>query len=95
MGQLVDILANSPHMQGKAVCLNCNHTWQAVAPVGTTWLHCTRCETDKGVWNGIAQPNEPLWECECKCSHFFITELHAYCCHCGLAQAFGDPRRAG
>ena len=77
-------------MSGESKCLNCDYEWVAVAPVGTVSFECPKCSTFKGVWFGIALPQKPVWECECGCHHFFITPSHAYCCHCGLAQEFGD-----
>lgn len=39
-----------PWCQGEAKCLNCQHTWEAAAPVGTRFLECPECETCRGVW---------------------------------------------
>lgn len=40
--------AREPHWTGTAHCLGCKHEWQAVAPLGTMWLECPKCNLPKG-----------------------------------------------
>lgn len=46
--QFPDQRPSVPHLCGKAYCIGCQHTWDAVAPVGTVWLECPKCKTPKG-----------------------------------------------
>jgi len=36
--------ANTPHLDGQAICLACKHKWVTVAPVGVIWLECPTAE---------------------------------------------------
>lgn len=91
MADVVDIAQareeRSPHLRGAAVCLNCRHHWQAVAPIGVFQLECPSCYTEKGVWNAPIGEDE-LWMCNCGSFHFAITRTHARCLHCGNTQSF-------
>jgi len=82
--KVTDICTRQPHMSGTGYCLNCYHTWEAIAEIGVCALECPKCGTCKGVWRGIMLPEGPLWECKCGCMHFFISGYYAHCCHCGL-----------
>lgn len=87
--KVVDIRSRKPHMVGSAICLSCNHEWVAVAEVGSIHLECDHCKLMKGVFKNLAVPVERLlWHCNCGNAMFFITETHAYCGLCGLAQEF-------
>lgn len=87
MGKVIDIRSNQPHMQGPAICLSCKATWRAVAEVGTQVLECPVCYLDKGVFSTLTVPDH-LWQCNCGCTHFFMTVNGASCCLCGVTQVF-------
>ena len=88
MGKVINCnFVEGKHLAGKAVCLHCQHTWEAVAPVGTTELECPSCSLLKGVFRAVCCP-ELRWQCDCGCSHFFVTTTECICCHCGEAQNF-------
>lgn len=87
---VIDIRSRQPHMTGQAICLHCKKEWQAVAEVGVTQLECPECGLYKGVYRTLTIPvDKPLWQCQCGCHMFYITESHAYCGLCGIAQEFG------
>lgn len=87
MGQLVNLEAErilrNPHREGEARCLNCKHSWQAIAPVGTYRLECPSCHTTQGVFNGVSSTAHPQWQCQCGEWQFFIDLVGPYCIHCG------------
>ena len=57
MGEVTNILDNSPRLEGDAKCLTCGHEWPAVAAIGTVELECHECKTWKGVFCGMTVPN--------------------------------------
>lgn len=79
-----------PHMQGSAVCLDCKHVWQAVAPLGTKWLDCPSCSLRYGRFQGpVSQGDgEERWTCNCGNDLFHINPTKTYCWACGLEQEF-------
>lgn len=50
MGEVVSLAERRPHLSGKAWCTACGHDWVAVAPVGTVWLDCPSCHTERGLY---------------------------------------------
>jgi hypothetical protein len=87
--------SRDPHMSGEARCIACGHVWTAVAPVGTTWLECPECRTEKGLFTGACLPEGgEMWTCECGCEVFFITPHAVQCYNCGAHQ-HGMWDRAG
>lgn len=77
-------IERNPHRSGQARCLNCKHTWVAVAPIGTTVLECIQCKTSQGVFIGIATTDNQQWQCACAEFTFFIDARGPYCAHCGI-----------
>jgi hypothetical protein len=74
----------SPHMSGNALCLNCKHTWVAVAPLGTVNLECPECSLSQGRFMWLVEDqNEPHWTCHCGNQFFHITQKRTYCVSCG------------
>lgn len=72
------------HGSGPAKCMGCQHTWEAVVPVGTTQLDCPAC----GAWKGILLApyrTELVWTCVCGCDLFCLTPDGAMCPNCGLS----------
>jgi hypothetical protein len=80
----------TPHLSGQARCVACDHEWVAVAPVGSTWLQCPECGTNKGLLRFHCEPAEggEMWTCGCGCDVFYITREDIRCFHCGGVQAF-------
>lgn len=72
-----------PHRSGPARCLNCQHTWEAQAPIGTTQLECPACRSHQGVFEGLAKTEFRQWQCNCGEFTFFLDEHSPYCAHCG------------
>lgn len=35
---------------GEAICIGCRHQWVQVSPVGTRWLECPGCGSNKGIY---------------------------------------------
>lgn len=78
-----DILENTQHLAGVAVCLACRHEWAAVAPSGAPTLECPECGLDRGVFSAAPLP-EIIFECLCGCGTFYIEPgIIARCTHCG------------
>jgi hypothetical protein len=77
-----------PHMTGEARCLSCKHIWQAVAPIGATWLECPSCMLMRGRFIYPIEHNEGLrWSCDCGNDLFFVTPDGIYCPNCGEWQS--------
>lgn len=78
------------HGQGEAFCLNCNHTWQAVAPTGTINLECPKCLTLKGLWKFPFAPKSGTLVRECICGNqlFYMTLVGHMCANCGIYQSY-------
>lgn len=85
-GDVVELDSYRPHLSGEARCLECSHTWVAVAPVGTVMLYCPNCKTDKGVLRYRTEKESGLvWRCNCGCDVFMLYDVGApMCVRCGL-----------
>ena len=70
-------------ISGKAHCLDCNHEWVAVVPVGVRWLECPSCGSGKGHLKFRVDRGEHDWVCNCGNDLFRISEEGAYCTLCG------------
>ena len=75
---------------GEAVCLQCDHQWQAVAPAGSHRLQCPACRTMKGLWRfEFAPPDGQLVrECDCGNQLFYLTPDGHLCARCGTYQRY-------
>ena len=60
--------ARQPHWEGPCKCIECQHEWHGVAPVGTMWVDCPSCHLPKG------HPKHPFGAMEGDI---------AFTCHCG------------
>lgn len=89
MGDVINLSDHSPHLQGEAICVNCGHVWQAVAPVGTfADLECPSCKMMKGALRFGVVPEE-YWECGCGCHLFTVAgDGEIVCWQCGAGQVF-------
>ena len=76
----------SPRIEGRAHCLTCGHKWEAVAPIGTGWMECPSCLTQKGIFIFPVERDEPHWTCDCGNDLFRATTNGFYCPHCGSWQ---------
>jgi hypothetical protein len=77
----------APHMAGPAHCMCCKHEWAAVAPVGTVFLECPECLTEKGVFLMPVLRGNSEWTCNCGNTLFKISpDNGAYCPNCGQTQ---------
>jgi hypothetical protein len=87
MGEVVSILANQPHVTGKAYCLECKSEWVAVAEQGTVYLECPECGLEKGVFKCACLPADGcIFQCDCGCCTFVIRDNgQAMCGLCGLS----------
>jgi Zn finger protein HypA/HybF involved in hydrogenase expression len=48
MSNVTNLDDHRPHITGQAICRDCQHTWQAVAPVDTFDLECPACHKMNG-----------------------------------------------
>jgi hypothetical protein len=85
--------ANDPGTQwaqGPAFCIGCDHTWQAVAPTGTTELECPSCRTMKGKWKFEFMPpsDQMVRQCNCGNQLFYLTPDGHLCANCGIYQRY-------
>jgi Zn finger protein HypA/HybF involved in hydrogenase expression len=78
---------DAPHLQGPAKCVQCDHKWEGVAPVGVITLQCPSCFSNKGVFTQFVEYKEPHWQCDCGNQFFAIgQDRGVYCPHCGDIQ---------
>lgn len=82
MGDIIDINALRPHLTGTAVCLNCAHTYVAIAPIGTLHFECPECHLSKSVFCSPVSDDE-VYHCSCGCVTFTLGRLGPRCCLCG------------
>lgn len=75
--------ARNPHLAGEAKCIDCQHVWSAVAPIGTVWLDCPSCASLKGRFTGAVLRDGKHLACECDNDMFYIRGGIAYCARCG------------
>lgn len=75
-------------MSGEAVCANCQATWVAVAPIGSTWMECPECHCMKGNFTHPSLRKEDLYTCRCGCDVFRMTQYGTYCVNCGISHGF-------
>jgi hypothetical protein len=74
----------SPHLSGRAECIGCRHSWEAVAPLGTVQLECPACGLPKGAWACEVVRDDQVWECNCGGQLFRIAKhCGPYCANCG------------
>ena len=66
----------------------CRHEWQAVAPVGTTWLECPACTLLTGRFVGPVHKEGLYWMCNCGNDLFYVTTTGGYCGVCGIETTF-------
>lgn len=81
-----------PHRSGAAECMLCKNQWQAVAPVGTLWLECPSCGSEKGHFLGMdTHEDRECFVCNCG-NHLFVlgTSGTALCPNCGIEHAEYD-----
>ena len=83
IGEVVDITSRMPHTSGQVKCMNCQHEWVAVAPVGTTVFDCPKCSACKGVFMGFALPEEFFMCRRCTGYLFALTRTGEICVSCG------------
>lgn len=78
------------HATGEAFCLGCNHTWIAVAPLGTTQLECPSCKALKGHWKFEHYPSVGQLVLQCNCGNqlFYLTKEGHMCANCGIYQTY-------
>jgi len=76
----------SPHVSGKAFCIECHHEWVSVAPTGTTQVECPSCHTHKGLFRYPCEPEGAAWACSCGCQLFMISTSGILCYKCGEYQ---------
>ena len=90
MGRVFELKPKEdPHIAGNAVCLNCQRSWVAVAPVGSTSLECPDCGTMKGVFvNPVEDVGAGVehWRCGCGNYYLLMTRTRVYCPNCGETQ---------
>jgi predicted RNA-binding Zn-ribbon protein involved in translation (DUF1610 family) len=88
--QVIDLRAHRQHGHGEAFCIGCGHTWQAVAPTGTTRFECPECGAMKGAWRFEFYPAEGQMVRECNCGNqfFYLTPDGHMCANCGTYQRY-------
>ena len=77
------------HLTGQGFCLHCHHDWVAVAPLGTVWLECPECGTNKATFREhVELTGEPAWTCKCDNQLFTVHKNGIFCPNCGSYQVF-------
>jgi Zn finger protein HypA/HybF involved in hydrogenase expression len=92
MSNVISIQEKMPHNSGPAKCLNCNHEFVAVAPVGAVSFECPSCLLHKAVFAGVACPPEDdlVFRCNCGNENFNVLTYGVFCIQCGLSHHFKD-----
>lgn len=74
-----------PRVVGPARCMLCAREWEASVPLGTIWLECPSCGSDKGHLVGnIASHTETHFVCNCGNALFTVCGDGAILCpNCG------------
>lgn len=81
--------SRTSHLEGRAECIGCRYSWQAVAPVGTHSLECPECGLMKGAFANEVVRGAETFECNCGGQLFRIAKhCGPYCANCG-ADAVG------
>lgn len=73
-----------PHVAGVAVCMDCQHEWVTIAPLG--FIHeyeCPACHAAKGHMKYPIHRNDREWTCKCGNMLFKVTPSYVYCPNCG------------
>lgn len=90
MTNVVDINDKIPHVEGTAMCIICQHEWQAVAPIGARWLECPICHAKRGVFKHVIDLPAGGFTFICKCSGvvFYIAPDGPKCLGCGFKHSW-------
>lgn len=76
-----------PHLHGDTICLQCGDKNYSKAPIGTVFMKCWRCQTEKVVFSyPIGRNDVDHWECKCGNRLFLLTKHGPYCPKCGVYQ---------
>lgn len=85
----------NPMLEGQSLCLACGDTRNAIAPIGTFWLHCPKCKTNRAVFRDPvvdfevhdactdAPPKQKV-TCACGSEFFTVSNFGIHCISCGL-----------
>jgi hypothetical protein len=86
---------HSAHLSGECSCMLCRHKWVGVAPVGTTWLQCPNCHSEKGYFLHEVQPPEGFYVFTCDCGSELLHlvkdkngNCELMCANCGELHRF-------
>lgn len=74
--------SKSPHINGEAKCMSCQHEWSAIVPQGVFEFQCPNCKLMKGAFNKSIDPNEDIFSCNCGCEVWFIAKSGLFCANC-------------
>jgi hypothetical protein len=78
---------NTPHLTGRARCIDCHHEWITVCPIGTiAFFECPECGLFKGRMKFEVIRDGPHWKCNCGNDLFFMKPDGMYCPICGEFQ---------
>jgi len=86
------------YLQGEAVCLHCNHTWNAILDMTDNdevpELECPKCKFLKGVFCYLVLPkeNDLVFLCSCGCYVGYHGVNGFVCCLCGQVHDIDDIR---
>jgi hypothetical protein len=75
-------------LSGIAQCMVCFNTWEVLgAAVGTIWLRCPVCDSEKGHFKyPCAKTDTQEWICNCDNTLFRVYLEGVFCPHCGKWQ---------
>lgn len=84
---IISFQDHQSHLSGAAFCIECRHTWTAVAPTGTGWLECPACTRMTGRFKyTMVKEDVAHWTCKCGNDLFYATPDGFYCPNCGADQ---------
>lgn len=94
LAEVIDLAAarleREPHSSGLAVCLDCKHEWQAVAPADIQWLECPECGLVRGRFKFQFEKDCKHLVCDCGNDLFHVTLEGTYCPNCGVWHVFDE-----
>jgi len=88
MTNIIELPVKDSWASGEAICIQCKHSWIAVAPTKTEELQCPKCSSIKGIWKYGFVPSTNIWSCSCGNDLFHITMEGHFCPKCGKTQSY-------
>lgn len=87
--------AREPAITGELRCLQCEHKWQGVAPIGSDkfGFECPSCHALKGIFQALVYPRkgEANMQCSCGNQFYWVMKDRILCPICGNDKEICGP----